>query len=239
MYITCYLALMIGLRTTILCETTTIKLSYCSETSDCSITIEVITLRYGVILLRNTILFHMENGYLTSGDLALFGGRGFGGYGCGYGYGDCGYGYRHGNGTATTGVGLAAGLGGGALLLAAAGLWGLNQASKSRARGAENQANANAKTVELLANVVNREAVRQDGINIDVNQTQRSLSAAFGTGGSAASNALATAEALSLLNNGGYGNNGLNSAVGGCNYLRVARVSGSRLCGCGCSDSEG
>jgi pantoate kinase len=39
------------------------------------------------------------------------------------------------------------------------------------------------------------------------------------------SNALATAIALNQ-------NNGLNSAIGGCNYLRVARVSGSRLCGC-------
>lgn len=181
----------------------------------------------------------MENGYLTSGDLALFGGRGFGGYGCGYGYGDCGH-YGHRNGAATTGIGLAAGLGGGALLLAAAGLWGLNAASKARARGAENQANANAKTVEMLAGVVTREATRQDGVNIDVQQTLRNqaYTSAYGGGANAQSNALAMAEAMALLNNGNNGT-GLNSAVGGCNYLRVARVSGSRLCGCDTGCGEG
>lgn len=180
----------------------------------------------------------MENGYLTSGDLALFGGRGFGGCN-GYGYGDYGH-CGHRNGTATTGVGLAAGLGGGALLLAIAGIWGVNQASKSRQRGNEQAMNQQSKTMEMLAATINREAVRQDGINIDVNQTQRSLSAAFGTGGSAnaASNALAMAEAMALLQNGGNGT-GLNSAVGGCNYLRVARVSGSRLCGCDGCNGEG
>lgn len=171
----------------------------------------------------------MENNFITSGDLAMWdtartsrAGNFYEPYGC---YG----GYNRGcHGTATTGVGLAAGLGGGALLLAIAAAWGVNNASKARARGAENLANANAETVRMLAATVNREAVRQDGINIDVTQTQRSLASAFGTGGSA--NALATAEALALLQNGGNG--GLNSAVGGCNYLRVARVSGSRLCGC-------
>ena len=154
-------------------------------------------------------------------------------YGDGYG---CGYGHRR-DGMAATGIGLGAGLGGGALLLAIAGIWGINQASKARARGAENQANANAKTVELLAATMNREATRQDGVNIDVQQTLRSqaYTSAYGGGANAASNALATAEAQALLQNGGFGN-GLNSAIGGCNYLRVARVSGSRLCGCdGCN----
>lgn len=148
----------------------------------------------------------MEGNYLTSGDLAMWDtartSRAGNYYGDGYG---CGYGHRR-DGMAATGIGLAAGLGGGALLLAIAGIWGVNQASKARARGAENQANANAKTVELLAATVNREAVRQDGVNIDVTQTLRNHSAAFGTGGSAAANALATAEAQALLLNGGFGN---------------------------------
>lgn len=65
--------------------------------------------------------------YLTSGDLALWESRRFGD---GYGYG---YGYRR-SGAATTGIGLAAGLGGGALLLAIAGIWGMNQASKARSK---------------------------------------------------------------------------------------------------------
>ena len=178
------------------------------------------------------------NNYLTSGDLAMWDTArtsragnwgGCYGEGCGYGYG------YHRNGMAATGIGLAAGLGGGALLLAAAGIWGINQASKSRARGNEQTIAAQGKTMELIAATVNREAVRQDGINIDVTQSQRAMAGALAQGGSASANALATAEALALLNNSNNGT-GLNSAVGGCNYLRVARVSGSRLCGCdGCS----
>lgn len=165
----------------------------------------------------------MENTYLTSGDLAMWEARN-----PRYDY----YGHhRKGtSGAAATGVALgAAGLGiavFGGLAIA----FGLNSASKARAKGAENQANANAKTVELLASVVSREASRQDAINIDVQQTQRTMSAALGTGGSSTASALAQAEALAYLSNGG--NTGVNSAIGGCNYLRVARVSGSKLCGC-------
>lgn len=179
----------------------------------------------------------MEGNYLTSGDLAMWdtartsrAGNWCGGYGYGEG---CGYGYHgyHRNGMAATGIGLATGLGGGALLLAAAGLWGINQASKSRARGNEQTIAAQGKTMELIAATVNREATRQDGVNIDVQQTLRSqaYTSAYGGGANASSNALATAEALAIIQNN---NGGLNSAVGGCNYLRVARVSGSRLCGC-------
>ena len=175
----------------------------------------------------------MEGNYLTSGDLAMWDtartsrAGNFYNEGCGYGYG-CGYGHRH--GMAATGIGLAAGLGGGALLLAAAGIWGINQASKARARGAENLSNANAETVRMLAATVSREAVRQDGVNVDVQQTLRSQAYTSAYGGGANANAFANAEALALLQNNS--NNGLNSAIGGCNYLRVARVSGSRLCGC-------
>lgn len=178
----------------------------------------------------------MEGNYLTSGDLAMWdtartsrAGNWYGGYGEGCGYGH--YGYRH-HGTATTGVALgAAGLGiavFGGLAIA----YGLNSASKARARGNEQAIAQMNKTTEILAGVVSREAVRQDGVNIDVQQTLRSqaYTSAYGGGANATSNALAQAEALALLqNNNGTG---LNSAVGGCNYLRVARVSGSRLCGC-------
>lgn len=169
----------------------------------------------------------MENNFITSGDLAMWdtARTSRAGNFCEPYYG----GRRDSHGTAVTGVGLAAGLGGGALLLAAAGLWGLNQASKARARSAENQSEANSKTLSLLADVVSREANRRDSIDVDVQQTLRNNSSAFGTGGTAAANALATAEALAYAMNG---NSGVNSAIGGCNYLRVARVSGSRLCGC-------
>ena len=172
----------------------------------------------------------MEGNYLTSGDLAMWdtartsrAGNFYGdGYGCGYGH--------HGRGMAATGIGLAAGLGGGALLLAAAGIWGINQASKARARGAENQANANAKTVELLAATMNREATRQDGVNVDVQQTLRSqaYTSAYGGGANAASNALATAEAQALLLNGGFGN----SRSGQVCPQPVALYSPAKPCDC-------
>lgn len=193
-------------------------------------------MRYDSTLSRNAfLLYHMETNYLTSGDLAMWeSARGQRGYGCGYdGYG---YGYCHRrDGAATTAIGLGAGLGGGALLLAIAGIWGINQASKSRARGNENAIAAQGKTIELIAATMNREAVRQDGINIDVNQTQRSLSAAYGAGGaaSAGANALATAEALALLNNSNGGTNPLSSVIQQNCALRVQRVA-TQDCGCGC-----
>ncbi len=179
----------------------------------------------------------MESNYLTAGDLALMRTETRNG-GC---YDDRGC-YHRGRGMAATGIGLASGLGGGALLLAIAGIWGINQASKARARGMENALNAQSKTMELLAATLNREAGRQDGVNIDVQQTLRNqaYTSAYGGGANAnsAANALATAEAMALLSNGGGYNNGLSSAIGGCNYLRVARVSGSKLCGCGCGSGD-
>lgn len=170
----------------------------------------------------------MEGNFLTSGDLAMWdtartsrAGNYYEPYGCGYGH------HRGAYGTATTGVGLAAGLGGGALLLAIAAAWGVNQASKARSRGNETTIAAQSKTMEVLAATINREAVRQDGVNIDVQQTLRNHAAAVGTGGSAS--ALSVAEAIALAQNG---NNGLNSAIGGCNFLRVARYSAPQPCPC-------
>lgn len=176
----------------------------------------------------------MENDYLTSGDLAMWDTARYGrGGNCGCGCGD-GY-YHHGRGMAATGIGLGAGLGGGALLLAIAAAWGVNQASKARMRAAENAAAGNARAIDILAARAIQDDARNNSINLDVTQTLRNLTGATAQGGSAS--ALATAEALALLNNGG--GNGLNSAIGGCNYLRVARVSGSRLCGCdACGNGE-
>lgn len=103
----------------------------------------------------------MEN-YLTSGDLALIENRRNYGYGenCGCG---CGYGYRHRDGMAATGIGLAAGLGGAALLGVLAIGWGINQASLSRAKGAEQAtnllaANMNQLTQLAIAEKASREA---------------------------------------------------------------------------------
>ena len=156
------------------------------------------------------------------------------GRGYGYGYGDgCGYGHGYrGRGMAATGIGLAAGLGGAGFVAALVIGWGVNQASKARVRGMENTIAQVNKTQEMLAGVISREATRQDGVNIDVQQTLRNQAhtTAYGGGANANANAWAQAEAMAYLQNGGA--NGLNSAIGGCNYLRVARVSGSKLCGC-------
>ena len=87
----------------------------------------------------------MEGNYLTSGDLALFENR----RGWGYGdyYGHCG----GGRGTATTGVALGASALGVALIGTLAIGWGVNQASKARARAAENVAAGNARSIDILA----------------------------------------------------------------------------------------
>lgn len=100
--------------------------------------------------------------FLTSGDLALIENhRGWNG--CdGYNYGGC-YNYGHRNGMAATGVALGAGLGGAALVAALVVGWGVNQASKARAKAAEQQAalldsNLNRMSNLLIAENQGREA---------------------------------------------------------------------------------
>ena len=164
----------------------------------------------------------MEGNYLTSGDLALIENR------RGYCY-VCGYGYHHNRcrGMAATGIGLAAGLGGGALLLGLAGLWGLNQASKARAKAAENVAMGNTRAIDILANQALAErSSRETWQNQHAPTLTQYVDVQTGAGAFSGSTANAAAVAAAI-NNGG-----INSAIGGCNYLRVARVSGSRLCGC-------
>lgn len=92
----------------------------------------------------------MEGNYLTAGDLALIENRRGWNYGP-YGEG-CGYGYGHNrNGMAATGIGLAAGLGGAALLGVLVVGWGVNQASKARAKAAEQTANLLSNNMNQLA----------------------------------------------------------------------------------------
>ena len=106
----------------------------------------------------------MEGNYLTAGDLALIENRrgwNYGPYGegCGHGYGYC----RSGNGMGATAIGLgAAGL---AVALVVG--WGVNQASKARAKAAEQQAN-------LLSNNMNQLAQLQ----IAENQNRQNAMAA-------------------------------------------------------------
>ena len=150
----------------------------------------------------------MDGNYLTAGDLALIENR----RGYGYGNGDCGY-YRHGSKSmAATGIGLAAGLGGGALLLAIAGIWGINQASLSRAKSAEQATNLLASNLNQLASLALAERTSREGwqnmhaptLTQYVNATANA-GAGAGAFSNAQSNALAQAEA-NLLTNALMGN---------------------------------
>lgn len=146
----------------------------------------------------------MEN-YLTAGDLALIENRR--GFGYGYNYDGCGYGYGHHSGASTTGIGLAAGLGGGALLLAIAGIWGVNQASKARSKGAEQANTLLAGNLNALANMTIAEkqsremaiqserASRESWQNFHAPTTTQYVDVRSGAFAGAGSNALATAEA--------------------------------------------
>ena len=110
----------------------------------------------------------MEGNYLTAGDLALLENR----RGYGYGY-DCCNPCGHSKGMATTGIGLAAGLGGGALLLAIAGIWGINQASLSRAKGAEQATNLLASNLNQLTQLtIAEKASREAAILAEKNSRE-------------------------------------------------------------------
>ena len=154
----------------------------------------------------------MDGNYLTAGDLALIENRR--GYGYGYGYGECGCGcgYGHNRGMAATGIGLAAGLGGGALLLAIAGIWGINKASESRANGAQQAnsllaSNLNQLTTLVLAERTSREGWQNMHAPTLTQYVNASANAGAGAGAfsTAQSNALAQAEAA-ILTQGLLGN---------------------------------
>ena len=131
---------------------------------------------------------------------------------------------RHqGRGMAATGIGLAAGLGGGALLLGIAGLWGLNQASKARAMANQNSLN------NLTALTLQERTSRESWQDKHAPSLTQYVDVRAGAG--AGANALSVAEALAIANNGG-----LNPAIAHDCYLKVARVSGSQNCGCGCGN---
>lgn len=159
----------------------------------------------------------MENGYLTSGDLALYEQRKYG-----YGYGD-GYGYhdrKRASGTAITAVAIA----GASLAAVVAGVWGMNQASKARSKG-------NEKAIDILAQQALQERQsRENWQDKHSPSTVQYVDVQTGAGSFSGATANAAAAALAFQNQ-----NGLNSAIGGCNYLRVARFAPSVGCGC---DSE-
>lgn len=156
-----------------------------------------------------------NNGYLTAGDLALIENRRGWGYGhCGDGYG---YGYpHHRNGMGATGIGLGAGLGGAALIAALVVGWGVNQASKARAKAAEQQAalldsNLTRISTLLVAENQNREAaireersIRENWQNYHAPTTTQYVDVRTGAGAfaGAGSNANAWAQAEANLLSG-------------------------------------
>lgn len=162
----------------------------------------------------------MEGTYLTAGDLALMEN-----HGRGYYHDD--YRCHKSNATATTGVGLAAGLGGGALLLAIAGIWGMNQASKARSRAAENLSAANQNYInQVSALLLNEKNARETWQNVHAPSTTQyvDIRTASLAGAGAGSNALAQAEAQIV-------SNALTGRMTTC-PTPVALYSAPQPCGC-------
>lgn len=144
----------------------------------------------------------------------------------GNGYDSC---HGRGKGMAATAIGLAAGLGGGALLLAIAGIWGANKASEARNQAAMALANANNQAIGQMCNAMaNERNSRETWQNRHAPTVSQYVDVQSSAGAGAGANALSNAEALAILNQ----SNGLNSAIGGCNFLRVARYSAPQPCGC-------
>ncbi len=152
------------------------------------------------------------NNFITSGDLAMWDtartsrAGNFYGEGCGYGYG-----YHRGHGAATTGVALGASALGVAVIGALAIGWGVNQASKARARAAENAAAGNAKAIDILAqnHLVERQS-RENWQNYHAPSMTQYVDVRTGSGAfsGAGANAAADALALSAIVNGNNGRSG-------------------------------
>ncbi len=158
---------------------------------------------------KGLILSIMEgSNYLTPGDLALYEQRKYN-YDGGYGYHE----RKRPSGTAIAAVAIAGAATAGVVAVAAF----MNAASKARARG-------NERAIDILA-----QGMIQERQSRETWQDKHSPSTIqyvdVQTGAGAFSNA--NAAALAFQNQ-----NGLNSAIGGCNFLRVCRYSAPQPCGC-------
>ena len=154
----------------------------------------------------------MEGNYLTAGDLALYEQSR---HGYGYGY-EGGYGHhdrKRASGTAIAAIAIA---GGAAAAVIAVGAF-MNATSKARSKG-------NERAIDILAQqaLVERQS-RENWQDKHSPSTVQYVDVQTGAG--AFSNA--NAAALAFQNQ-----NGLNSAIGGCNFLRVCRYSAPQPCGC-------
>lgn len=159
--------------------------------------------------------------YMTKGDLALWENR------RSYGYGECGYPMHYGKqrnalqGASITGVVIA----GAALTAAIAIGLGVNAASKARSRG-------NERTIDKLSDFAMREAERRDRWEDKHSpSTVQYVDVQTGAGAFSGSAANAAAYAAAINNN-----SGINSAIGGCNFLRVARFTAPKACNCDSCD---
>lgn len=142
----------------------------------------------------------------------------------------------------TTGIGLAAGLGGGALLLAIAGLWGLNKASEARSNGAMTGIAGLAGAIGAMNNTINsqhnavdlamaNERAAREGWQVANSPSIRSyidVQASPAQNTMTSAQAAAEAAAYAQL----YNNGGINSAIGSDSFLRVQRYSAPQPCGC-------
>lgn len=159
----------------------------------------------------------MEGNFLTAGDLALYETRRMYPYGEGGGY-PYGGGYKRRDslqGASITGVVL----GGTALAVAIAAALGVNAASKARSKG-------NEKVSEFIGKYMSAEKLsRETWQNLHTPTITQYVDVQTGAGAFSGSSANALAAAI---NN----NSGINSAIGGCNFLRVARYSAPQPCGC-------
>ena len=158
----------------------------------------------------------MDGNYLTPGDLALYEQRKYG-YEGGYGH----YDRKRASGTAIAAVAIAGAAAAAVVAVAAT----MNATSKARCKG-------NERAIDILAQGVvqerqSREAWQDKHSPSTIQYVDVQTGAGAFSGAGANANAVATALALQ--------NNGINSAIGGCNFLRVARYSAPQPCGC---DSE-
>lgn len=91
------------------------------------------------------------------------------------------------------------------------------------------------KAIDILAQTQLQERVSREGWQNNHAPTISQyvdVRAGAGAGAGAGANALAAAEAMALASAINNNSNGLNSAIGGCNFLRVARYSAPKPCGC-------
>lgn len=160
---------------------------------------------------KGLILSIMEgSNYLTPGDLALYEQRKYN-YDGGYGYHD----RKRPSGTAITAVAIAGAAAAAVVAVAAT----MNATSKARARG-------NERAIDILAQgMLQERQSREAWQDKHSPSTIQYVDVQTGAGAFSGSNANAVAAALAQ-------NNGLNSAIGGCNFLRVCRYSAPQPCGC-------